>query len=874
MSIKIRKPPPLAKWLFRRMSRYEELYAITTDVEEVYYSVLKDKGYIRAVLWLWYQCFFSYFRYFDLSCIWSSIMFKNHLKIALRNFKRHKLFSFINVFGLAIGLATCMIITLWVQRELSYDRFHENHERIYRVERELFRDNVYSRWPIVSGAYNKALVDDYPEIESSVRIWRRQFSVKDHKNFVHRQDMYAVDNSVFNIFDFGLEEGDEKTALEEPGSVVLTRELAATYLGTENAVGKTLRLEVTGRETEVQITGILREVPENSHIHFDMLLSISTYSGDMFLDWRSNYLYDYILVSENTSKRELETKLMGFIDQHLKPVYGDLLNRGLGIHEVLKLHLVPVTDIHLKPSPNWEIEPQGSMLSVYIFSTIAILVLFIACINFVNLSTARARKRAREVGLRKTIGAQKKQLMSQFIQETIVLVAIVIPLTILILSLITPLYNHFFSEELSLIQLLQPQNLLIFTGITLTAGIIAGFYPAFYLTRFEPVLVLKGVVQSGTGKSAFRRNMVILQFIISTVLIIGMFTIYKQMKYIKTRNPGFDKENVLIVQVSSSRVAQNFDVFRNQLLASPHISSVAASSDIPGVIRFSTTNFVDYEQTNEENSLIILSTDYDFIDTYRMEILAGRNFSKEFSSDTSGTIILNESAVKKFGWTSEEAVGQRLLFRNSIGNVVGVVKDFNFRSVRSGIEPLALLLFPGDISYISVRIMPGDFSETIHFIQQKWADLFSGELFEFSFLDNRLNQLYENENKMQNIFLTFSCFSIFVACLGLFGLAAFTVEERTKEIGVRKVLGASTGDVFLLLTGEFTKWVMIANIVAWPISWFFMNKWLQNFSYKTDVGIFLFIGSAVITVIIALFTISTQTLKSAFRNPVDSIKYE
>jgi len=371
-------------------------------------------------------------------------MLRNYLKIAYRHFARNKLFSFINLFGLAIGLSICTIISLWVQRESSYDRFHANAQRIYRIERELFRDNVYSRWPIVGGQYKQALIDDYPEIEKATRVWQRLITIKDHNNFTHRQDLFAVDNAIFDIFDFGLVEGDEQTALTKPMTVVLTRENALKYFDTEDVIGKQLTFELGGEPTDFEVTGVLKEVPENSHIHFDMLMSISSYPEDEFTGWRSNYLYTYVLVQEGISRLDLEGKLKTFVTRHLESHYGDLLTQGFGIHEVLKMHLFPITSIHLHPSENWEIEAGGNMASVYIFSLVALLILIIACINFVNLSTARSSKRALEVSLRKTVGAGQMQLRGQFIQESMLLAFLALLLALVLDMLLIPAYEQIF----------------------------------------------------------------------------------------------------------------------------------------------------------------------------------------------------------------------------------------------------------------------------------------------------------------------------------------------------------------------------------------------------------------------------------------------
>jgi len=867
--------PAIPRVLLKLMSVYHEKHSIFEDFEETFAEIQESEGCFTAKRWYWVNTLKSVAGYLKLMVSWRFTMFKNHLKIAYRNFIRHKLYSFINVFGLAIGLSICMIISLWVMRELSYDHFHENASQIYRIERELFRDNLYSRWPITGGRYKQALIDDYPEIENAARFWRREFAIKDHKNDIHRQEMFAVDNSVFDMFDFLLEEGDDKTALIDPQTVVLTRKNAVKYFGKEDVVGKSLSFEWEGEPVDIKITGIMEEVPENSHIHFDMLLSIASYKEEPYTDWRSNYLYTYVQVQENTSKRDLEEKLKTFVTHRLEPEYGDLLLQGRSIHEVLKMHLFPIIDIHLRPSSNWEVEAGGSILSVYIFSCIAVLILIIACMNFVNLSTARASKRAKEVSLRKTVGAEKHQLRVQFIQESVLLAFVSLILAFVMSSLFIQGYNGIFAENLSLSVFLQLKHMVILVGATFAVGVLAGLYPAYYLTRFEPVEVMKGVPLSGSGKSVFRRNIVIIQFSISIMLIVGVFTVYKQMRYIQTRSLGFDKENVVIIPVRSQQIAQNYGSFRNELMQNHQIISASASSEVPADSHYSNSN-VNRLDSEEPIILFLFTSDYDYVETYKMEILAGRAFSRDFGTDTEGSIILNESAAHRIGWTPKEAVGKKLegAYSETATQVVGVVKNFHFKSLHREVEPMALLLYPDYIRDISVRIRPGDVGRSLNFIQQKWESLFPGEQFEYSFLDSRINQLYESEKKMQDLFIVFSVFSILVACLGLLGLVSFTAELKTKEIGIRKVLGASTGHVIVLLSKEFIKWILLANIVAWPLAWFMMNKWLQNFAYKTNIGWIVFVLAGFVTMAIAIFTFIFQTVKTACAKPVISLRYE
>lgn len=803
---------------------------------------------------------------------------KNYIKIALRNLFRNRLYSLINILGLAIGMAACLMIYLWVKDELSYDRFHQDAERIYRVERKFdFRD-MHGQSPVTSGPYGPALVSDYMEIENFTRLDRDELSIKDHRNIFRKQQLIFADNSVFEIFDFRLESGDQQTALTQPKSMVLTRESALKYLGTEDAIGESLTLDWNGTLTDFQITGILEDVPSNSHVHFDVLASLSSYPEERMSVWFNNFLYTYVLLREGISVKDLEQKFSTFLTKYMAADFTSVVGPETDINDVFQLKLYPLLDIHLYPSEQWEIEPQGSVTSVYVFSAIALLILTIACINFMNLSTARANKRAKEVGIRKTIGAYTRQLWGQFLGESVLLAIIALILGGLLIRLFIPVFNSISDKSLSVTSLFQINNWLILIGITLITGLLAGMYPAFYLTAFKPALVLKGSALSGTGKSTFRRGMAVFQFIISIALIISTFIIYRQMVYIQNRSLGFDKENVVILPADSNTVRQNIEAYRNTLTQDTRVKSVAVSSNVPGSAMFS-DNVFKRDNSDEIFSLTFMYTDYEFVDTYAFQMSHGRNFSKDFSTDIQGAVILNQAAVKEIGYASDEVVGKKLYRFIDVDEfkektIIGVVEDFHFKSLHRIIEPCLLILNPDEYRVISVRIMPGNVRGTIDFIRQKWAEIFPEEHFEYSFLDNRINLLYESEGKMQNIFLIFSSLSIFVACLGLFGLATFTAEERTKEIGVRKVLGASASNILFLLSKEFAKWVLVANIIAWPVAYYMMNRWLQNFAYKETIGLWPFIISAILALIVALFTVSYQSIKAALTDPVDSLRYE
>ena len=868
--------PRLARRLLELMSAYRSKHSIVEDFEDTFLKIKQSKGSLRAKRWYWAHTLKSFPKYCQSVVTWKGVILKNHLKIAFRNLSRRKLFSFINIFGLAVGLSICFIIFLWIRQELDYDRFHEHADRLFRVERRIFRDNLDSRWPVTGGAYRQALLDDFPEIEEAGRLWQLSFPVRDHLRTVHQQALCAVDNAIFDMFAFGLESGDERTALTEPKTVVLTGAAAVKYLGTEDAVGLSLPIQWDNEMVDFQVTGILRPVPDRSHIHFEMLMSISSFPEERFSNWRSNYLYTYVLLEKGASQTELEEKFNGFVRRRLEPEYGDLSFQDTGRPAALRLVLFPITDIHLHPSVNWEAEPGGSINSVYMFATIAFFILMIACINFINLSTAQAGKRAKEVGLRKTIGAGRNQLRGQFIQESVLSALFSLVLAVVLCSLFIPLYNITFARNLSVRSLYQPGTLIPLVGAALIAGFLSGLYPAFYMTRFDPIQVLKGSPQPAGRRSHFRKNMVVFQFVVSTVLIIGLLIVYNQMVFIQSRPLGFDRDNLVVIQATSQGIPQNFDAFRSELLQNPGIESVSASFDLPGDPFFSNGDFYSREGSEEFIDLILIRCGFDYVENMKMDVLAGRAFSREFTADAGAAILMNEAAVRKIGWTPEEAVGKTLDRGgpDTEFQVVGVVRDFHFKSLHREVEPAVLQLFPDNINSVTVRILPGDPAHALGFIRQKWESTFPGEQFEYGFLGDRIEQLYAGEQRMQKIFVVFTSLSILVACLGLFGLAAFTAEVRTKEIGIRKTLGASSGSVTLLLSREFVKWILLANVVAWPVAYYLMNSWLANFAYRIRIGMEVFIVSVVILVLVSLVTIMVQTLRAALANPVDALRYE
>ncbi len=776
-------------------------------------------------------------------------------------------------------MAACALILLWVQDELSFDRFHRKAERIYRVGRSWDFREMHGQAPLATGPWGPAMQRDFPEVENFVRIEPLELAVKDHRNVFRKQRLFAADNSLFEIFDFHLEKGDPAQALPHPYTVVMTAEMAQTYFGNEEAVGQLLTVDWEGEPTAFKVTGILETAPANSHIHFDILLSLSSYPEDALNRWFGPQHYTYILLAEDASLSSLKRKFPAFLEKYVADEFMAYFGPDIAVTDVFQVTLKPLLDIHLNPSREMEIEPPGSAGTVYLFSVIAVLVLLIACINFINLSTARANKRAREVGMRKAVGAQKRQLVAQFLGESLVLVLLALILAIGILSVSLPTFNSISGKHISTGLIFQYSNFIALLAMAIVAGVLAGLYPAFYLSAFNPVKVLKGQLQSGSRKPAFRRIMTIFQFAISISIIIGSFIVYQQLAFMQNKSLGFDKENVVIIPAESNGIRSNIETFRDKLQADQRIKSVSASSMIPGTKILHDTNF-RRRDNGEVYNLMYIRTDYEFIDTYHFDLIRGRQFSREHGTDRDEAFILNERAVRSLGYTLDEVVGKKLDMtagpsETHSGTVIGIVKDFHLQSMHLKIQPTVFLMGSNEaFNKITIRLAGEGISRTLPYIKQTWRSVYPGEQFKYTFLDNRLDQLYTAEKRVRKIFLLFAGLSIFIACLGLMGLATFTSEARKKEIGIRKTLGASVAGMILLLSIEFTKWILLANLVAWPIAWFTMNHWLQSFAYRINMDIGTFLFSGVLALLIALLTVGFQAIKAAIANPVDALRYE
>ncbi|NIO48659.1 MAG: FtsX-like permease family protein [Candidatus Aminicenantes bacterium] len=791
-------------------------------------------------------------------------MFWNYLKVTWRNIKRYKGYSFINIIGLAVGLACCILILLWVQDELSYDRFHSKADDLYRAVKEYHKTEPATHYWPVSAPLAPALKENYPEIIKAARFThlRRGQLVKYGEKSLLETQICLTDPDFFEMFTFPLLQGDPASVLSNPNSLVISEEMATKYFGSENPLGKTLNIN---NEYDFTVTGIMKNVPHNSHLKFDFLvpfIRIEDFEKEWAVldNWTLSGFATYVLLKKNTSLQELNHKIKDFILKHVAQ------SKDL-------LYLQPLKDIHLYSSHiQFGIEGQGNIKYVYIFSVVAFFVLIIACINFMNLATARSSNRAKEVGLRKVVGARRPQLMGQFFYESVLMALLSLILAVVLVELFLPAFRDLSGKPLDLGFSSNINVLLAIVVMTLITGFLSGTYPALFLSSLRPVKVLKGRLKTEGRGYLFRKILVVSQFSLSILLIICTILVSIQVDYMRNRKLGLDKEQVVYLPIRSEQVGK-YDSLKIELLKRAGIRNVAASSNIPTYGVILTLDYITWEGKDPEDTKVFhaTSTGYDFIETLNMEIIQGRSFSEEYPADENA-VVINETAQKLIGM--ENPVGKRLMLPDSELPIIGIVKDYHFRSLHSEIEPLLLINAPSLYRYILIKLDSGDIPSTLANIESTWKTFFPDTPFEYHFLDEAYGKLYRTEQQMGTLFNYFTGLAILISCLGLFGLASFMAEKRTKEIGIRKVLGAPVSGVVILLNKEFIKWVLIANIFAWPVAYYAMSKWLQGFAYRTKIEVWSFALAALIALAIAVVTVSYKSIKAATANPVESLRYE
>jgi putative ABC transport system permease protein len=818
-------------------------------------------------------------------------MLKNYFTIAMRNLRKHSFYTFINVAGLSVGLAICFIILLFVINETSYDKHFENGDRIYRTKSEIkFGGNHYNMLyapPILAST----LVAEYPEVEAAIRFRERgSYLVKRNIDNIKEDNVIWTDKDFFKVFSIPVIAGNAETALAEPNTIAISEKIAEKYFPGENALGQTLILD---NKMNMKITAIYKTLPQNTHFHFDILISMEGLDEAKRLVWYSNNFQTYLLLRSGADAKQLESKFTELVVKHAMPQMAELLGGDFTLEKFIaagnkmEYTLQPLSDIHLKSSLQGEFEPGFDMAYVYLFVAVALFILMIACINFMNLSTARSANRAKEVGIRKVMGSFRSHLMRQFLTESILLTFASILLALGIAYLLLPFFNQLSLRTLS-IPFNQPMLYLIIIAAALGVGLLAGIYPSFFLSAFKPVNVLKGNVSLGMKSGLIRSSLVVFQFTVSIFLVIGTLAVNRQLNYIQNKKLGFNKDQVIVVE-DAYALGDKRVIFKDEIMRTGKMSSATISGYLPvsGTWRNDNPWWVEGRDPAVQENLISLqnwAADYDYIKTLGMNIKEGRDFSLDFPSDSSA-VILNEAAVKGFNFEGE-VIGSKIASfgdspqggpdkENLINlTVVGIVENFHFESLKQNVTPVMIFLSEQPNGNISFRFESQDAQAIIALLEGKWKEMAPGQPFTYSFLDESFGRMYSSETRLSKVFTIFASLAILIACLGLFALTSFTAEQRTKEIGIRKVLGASISSIVLLLSKEFGKLILIAFALAAPLAWYGIDWWLKDYMYKTEIGVGLYLMAGIVAFLIAWLTMSFQSFKAASNNPVKSLRSE
>jgi putative ABC transport system permease protein len=793
-------------------------------------------------------------------------MIKNYLKIAFRNLWRHRVFSFINIMGLTVGMAACFLIFLYIKFELSYDSFHTKADRIYRVVSDIKTPTEVINAGGPSWAAPPNIKDEFAEVESFVRTTGDNLLIRKGDVKFQEENALWADSSLFKIFDFKLLKGNPQTALKEPFSVVFSETSAKKYFGDKDPMGQTLL--ITGDGLPATVTGVMKDIPENSQIKADMVLSMTTitkqWNKSLDSQWGNYGAQAYILLKPGTNAKNLQGKFPAFLERR----NGTEMKKSQMYATLL---LEPLRDVYLRSTRNGS--KTGNINNVYIFAIVAIFILLIACINFVNLTTARSAERAKEVGIRKVVGAAKTQLARQFIGESIIICLIAFMLAVLLSAIFLPSFNQLAGKTISDGIFEHGQYVFYLFLAAIGIGLLAGIYPAFVLSSFKPVIVLKGRFATGNRGILLRKGLVVAQFSISVALIIGTIVVYNQMNYMRSRDLGFSKDQMMVMDTNGD---PGKEAFRQAITGIPAVKATAMSSSVPG----SGNPGAYSEIENKKGELQIANldlyyVDFDYINLFKIKMAAGRPFSKDFMTDTTQAMILNEAAVKMFGYSSpQQAIGRRFKQWGREGKIIGVTKDFHFRALQEPIKPLSMRIEPGGSNLVSVNIAAANLPATIAAIENKWKTLIPNRPFSYFFLDEYFNKQYRGEEKFGKLFLNFAILAIFISCLGLLGLASYSTMQRTKEIGIRKVMGASVKGIINLLSKEFLTLVVLSFFIAMPVAWYFMHAWLKDFAYRTDISWWVFVLAGILALLIAITTVSFQAIKAAIANPVKSLRTE
>ncbi|MCK5050609.1 MAG: ABC transporter permease [Candidatus Cloacimonetes bacterium] len=810
-------------------------------------------------------------------------MLKNYFTVAVRNISRQKFYSILNILGLAVGITCCLLIILYIQTELSYDKFYDNADNIYRLVNTNDMGGKIDKYCNAPRPISPTMKEIYPEILESTRVcgvnglFTHTANLYYEENAIITDQIFAVDSTFFDVFSNEFIEGSAEEAFSQQNAIIISESLAKRIFGDEDPFQKTISIENT---FDLVVTAVIKDNPGRTHFPYEALVPwIGAYRQGEENVWYGWQVYHYFLLKDGADPADMEAKFPEFFETYMKETY-DRING----HSTLSLQ--SIKSIRLHSNLVWEMYPNGDIIYIYVFSIIAVFLLLIACINYMNLATARSARRSREVGLRKVFGSNRGSLIRQFLLESILMATGAAAISLVLAELLLPIFNDITSLNVKMNLFTNPEYIIGTLLLGIGIGFIAGIYPAFFLSHFQPVHTLKSESVKGAQGALFRKVLIIIQFTISIAMIIGTLIVIKQLMYSKNKDLGFNKEYLMAINVQNPEIEQQMQSFKQELISHQGIISAAASFNMPGTtFNRSPVRAETNEGDIQQMSCQFMQIDFDYIDAMQMEIVEGRNFSRDIENSWVQSVMVNEAAVRKFGWN--EPLGKRVIaFTDSLGNdnfaeIVGVVKDFHANSMRQEIHPILIWLITDDMQFryrenlrVFVRIKGSNYRNTIDYITEVWNQFSPDEPISFIFVDDQLNQLYITEEKLIVLFSYFTFITIFIASLGLFGLAAFTSEQRTKEIGVRKVMGASVLQIITLLSKDFTKLVLLSCLIACPLAYFAMSKWLQNFAYRTNISLWVFFVSGGLALIIALITVSVQTIKTASANPVESLKYE
>jgi len=789
-------------------------------------------------------------------------MFKNLVKTAVRHIFKHPGYSFLNVLGLTLGITSALFLLIYVSDEMSYDRYHEKSDRIYRVSSKISEPDDQFTWIVAQLPFGPQVVQDYPEVEAYVRFINMPRALYKHedKEFIEENFFYA-DSALFDIFTYKVIRGDARSALLEPNKIILTETVAARYFGADDPVGKTL---TAGNEV-YEVTGVIEDVPSNSHFRFEALASRNNLP-EQIGSWGNFGVFTYLLFPEGLDVEAFEEKMQGMYAAYMEPIFGPI---NIKIEYILE----PIKEIHLYSTNAGEPESTGSITYVYIFAIVAFFLLLIAAMNYMNLATARSSGRAREVGLRKVVGSRRGPLVWQFLSESVIFTIIALIISIILLMALLPRFNLLAGKSFDLNVLYSPVVLLSLVAVILLVGIIGGSYPAFFLSRFSPVTVLKGEITQGTAGSLFRKILVVIQFTVSVIMIVCTLVVFRQLNYLKRMDQGFDQKNVLGLELNRSMISK-YPVLKQTLLENPNILYVGSTNTPVGEGSGKLLFDVETDQGMSQRGINFAIVDHDFVEALGIKILQGREFQEDMPSDTLSGVVVNETFVKRMGWS--DPIGKRIEAgdENTLrARVVGVMQDYHQTGMYNDIESL-LLAYRTINNIVYVKISDDNVEQTLSHIESSWKEVFPDQPYSYTFLSERFNRQFEADENRGLIFTLFTMLAILIACLGLFGLASYTVEHRTREIGIRKVFGASEGTIMRLVSREFIILSLISIVLAFPIAYYFMSNWLENYVYRTSIGALLFIIAGLLTLVITFATISYKAYQAAVTNPAESIKTE